>query len=303
MVKYIPMNIFDGIKLSQEKKAALKLRADALLEQGIKPKIAACLYTQDVGSQLYTGIKKELAKDLGIGYETFEFDIAGGVELVLKKIEDLNNDENVTGIILQKPTRQTWAEHNHVEGDPKNIKKAFNLWWGLQTEKIVQNKDVDGLHPSILELIKDDKLAENKRVMPATARAVLAILDEAKIDLKGQKIIILGKSDLLGKPLLNYFLSKKVDVDMIGSAQLKERQKTGKNLLDSDVIISATGRPNLITTELIKEGAVIIDVGEPYGDVDFESVKNKAEFITPVPGGVGPMTVVSLMENCLDLVE
>jgi len=103
--------------------------------------------------------------------------------------------------------------------------------------------------------------------------------------------------------MYEYFLSKKIKVENMGRRDLSERVLSGQNLLDFDIIISATGVKNLITAEMVKNGVVIVDVGEPRGDIDFESVKNKASFITPVPGGVGPMTVICLMENCLDLVS
>lgn len=297
------MITFDGNKLASEKKEALKLRASALLEKDIKPIIAAILYDGDAGSQLYTDIKRTVASEIGIGYQTNSFSLSGGVESVTTLIKKLNNDPNITGIILQKPTRKSWALANGIEGKAKDIRKAYNFWWRLQTTNISEDKDVDGLNPSIIDVIKEDKLEEKRRVLPATARAVLEILKSGNISLEDKNIIILGKSDLLGIPLYEYFLSKKYSVKNIGRKELEERVGNGKKLLDTDVVISATGVKGLITGELIKEGAVIVDVGEPRGDVDFESVKNKASFVTPVPGGVGPMTVVSLMENCLDLIS
>jgi methylenetetrahydrofolate dehydrogenase (NADP+)/methenyltetrahydrofolate cyclohydrolase len=303
MIKYIPMIIFDGNKLAAQKKVVLKQRASALLEKGIKLKISAILFDGDAGSQLYTDIKKNVASEIGIGYQTNNFSLSSGVEPVISLIKKLNEDPDITGIIIQKPTRKSWAFANGLEGKAKDIRKAYNLWWRLQTANISENKDVDGLNPSIIEVIKEDKLEEKKRVLPATARAVLEILKSGDIDPKDKSIVILGKSDLLGIPLHEYFLSKKYNVINIGRKQLEERVNNDKKLLDMDVIISATGVKGLITGGMIKEGCVIVDVGEPRGDVDFESVENKASFVTPVPGGVGPMTVVSLMENCLDLLS
>lgn len=303
MIKYQSMVIFDGNKLASEKKEVLKLRASVLLEKGVKPTIAAILYDGDAGSQLYTNIKKTIASEIGIGYQTNSFSLSGGVEPVIELIKKLNDDPKITGIILQKPTRKSWALANGLEGKAKDIRKAYNLWWRLQTSNISESKDVDGLNPSIIEVIKENKLEEKKRVLPATARAVLEILKSGNIDLEDKNIVILGKSDLLGIPLYEYFLSKKYSVINIGKKELEERVENGKKLLDIDVVISATGVKGLINEDLIKEGVVIVDVGEPRGDVNFESIKNKASFVTPVPGGVGPMTVVSLMENCLDLLN
>ncbi|NCN03614.1 MAG: bifunctional 5,10-methylenetetrahydrofolate dehydrogenase/5,10-methenyltetrahydrofolate cyclohydrolase [Candidatus Pacebacteria bacterium] len=295
------MDIFDGNKLASEKKQALIKRASVLMEQGLKPKIAAIVYEGDAGSQLYTDIKQRVAGEIGIEYVRHSYALTDGVDPVIKLIDKLNKDKSVTGIIIQKPIRKSWAEANHLEGKAKDIKKVYDLWWRLQTKKILESKDVDGLNPSIIEVIREDKLEKNNRVLPATARAVLEILETVNIDLNDKKIVILGKSDLLGIPLYEYFLSKKITVENMGRNDLSERVLGGQNLLDFDVVISATGVKNLVTAEMVKNGVVVIDVGEPRGDIDFESVKNKATFITPVPGGVGPMTVLCLMENCLDL--
>lgn len=303
MIKYISMYIFDGHKLAVEKKQTLINRARFLLEKGIEPKIVALVYEGDKGSELYTDIKQKMAGEIGIEYEKHNFSLTGGVEPVLSLVEKLNKDDSVTGIIIQKPTRKSWATANNIDGKPNDIKKAYDLWWRLQTSKIAENKDVDGLNQSILEVIEEDQLVEKKRVLSATARAVLEILDSAKIELDDKKVAILGKSDLLGIPIYKYFLSKKIDVKNLGRTELEERVKKGQSLLDFDVVISATGVKNLINGEMVKDGVMLVDVGEPSGDVDIESVTNKASFITPVPGGVGPMTVVCLMENCLDLLS
>lgn len=297
------MYIFDGHKLAVEKKQTLINRARFLLEKGIEPKIVALVYEGDKGSELYTDIKQKMAGEIGIEYEKHNFSLTGGVEPVLSLVEKLNKDDSVTGIIIQKPTRKSWATANNIDGKPNDIKKAYDLWWRLQTSKIAENKDVDGLNQSILEVIEEDQLVEKKRVLSATARAVLEILDSAKIELDDKKVAILGKSDLLGIPIYKYFLSKKIDVKNLGRTELEERVKKGQSLLDFDVVISATGVKNLINGEMVKDGVMLVDVGEPSGDVDIESVTNKASFITPVPGGVGPMTVVCLMENCLDLLS
>ncbi len=297
------MVIFDPQSYIQKTKARLLEQISLLRQKGFVPKIAALMYSEDKGSQLYTNIKREMAAELGIEYQVFEFSLSGGIDLVLNKLRELNVDPQVTGIIVQKPTRKIWVEANSIEGKEKDIKKTYDTWWHLQTNLIAADKDVDGLNPSIVEVISNDQLSEQKRVMPATARAVLEIFSEANIDLNNKKIVILGKSDLLGIPLFNYFLSKKYTVENFGRKELEERVEKGISLTDFDVVISATGVKNLITAELVKDDVVVIDVGEPKGDVDFESVKSKASFITPVPGGVGPMTVISLMANLYDLIE
>lgn len=296
------MVIFNSAPLIEKIKTKLTERVIRLRANNMSPKIAAVMYREDRGSQLYTSIKKDLAESLGIGYEVFEFSLRAGVEPVLAKLKELNNDPEVTGIILQKPMRKTWSEANYLEGEDREIKKAYDLWWRLQTATLDPKKDVDGLHPSIIEVIANDQLLAQQRVLPATAKAVLTILAESKINLYDKKIAIIGKSDLLGLPLYTYFLSKKYQVEMLGSQDLKARVEQGLALLDFDVVISATGVAGLITGSMLKPGVVVVDVGEPHGDIDFASVSEVAAFLTPVPGGVGPMTVVSLMENSLELV-
>jgi methylenetetrahydrofolate dehydrogenase (NADP+)/methenyltetrahydrofolate cyclohydrolase len=296
------MDIFDGNALARTKKQALKKRVAVLLAQGIQPRIAAILYTGDAGSELYTDIKQKMAQELGIEYQKHSFSLRDGIEPTLALLKELNADPTVSGIIIQKPTRKSWAHENHLEGKPKDIKKAYDLWWRLQTTQIAEEKDVDGLHPSILTLISEGKLEESKRVLPATARAVLEIFKAEKMTLENTKIAILGKSDLLGLPLYFHFLSKNYDVHNLGRSDVDDRTKKELYLQDFDVVITATGVKSLVTKEMVKDGVVVIDVGEPKGDVDFDEVKHKASFITPVPGGVGPMTVVCLMENCIDLI-
>lgn len=295
------MVIFDPQPYLQAQEAQLKQRVATLVSQGRVPKIAAILYNEDRGSQLYTWIKSELAAKIGIGYEIHEFCIRDGVEKVMAVIKQLNDDPSVTGIIVQKPMRKVWVAANLLDGQEKDIKQAFDSWWRLQTQAISPAKDVDGLHPSIIGVIAAGQLVEQKRVLPATARAVLEILATAKIDLNGKKIVILGKSDLLGLPLYTYFLNKKYQVEMIGHGELESRLNSGQKLTDADVVISATGVKNLVTGEMLKQGAAVVDVGEPRGDVDAASVASRASFLTPVPGGVGPMTVMCLMANCVDL--
>lgn len=307
------MNVFDGNTLAQKKEIQLKKEVSVLLSQGKKLKIAAILFTEDHGSQIYTQLKKEAAERVGIGYEVFSFSLLDSPEKIQKKLSELNQESGVTGIIIQKPWRQTWLDAKKSREEVV-AKSDFDKWWLFLVSKINEKKDVDGLHPSTLEAIKNGDWRERGRVMPATAKAVLEILQQAFLPERAneeewkfwskivrQKIIIIGKSDLLGKPLFYELTNKGCEVEMIGSKELKERMEHGEKLLNSDVVISATGRNKLVTGEMIRDGVIVIDVGEPKPDIDFESVSQKASFITPVPGGVGPMTVVSLLGNCVEL--
>jgi methylenetetrahydrofolate dehydrogenase (NADP+)/methenyltetrahydrofolate cyclohydrolase len=287
----------------------LEPQVKKLLDQGKKPTIAAILFVEDAGSVLYTNLKREMAQSLGIGYQVYSYSLTDDVDQVVKKITDLGQDPQVTGIIVQKPWRSLWISTLNL--DPDQGKSAFTGWWQQLVAAIALTKDVDGLHPDTLQAIQEGTWQEQKKVLPATCQAVLELLQETFQTknlfeyLKKQqlKTIILGKSDLLGQPLFYLLKSKHLKVEMIGSQELKQRIEQGIALTDADIIVSATGRRKLVTGELIKAGAIIIDVGEPQGDVDLASVLGKARAVTPVPGGVGPMTVVSLMENAVKLIS
>lgn len=296
------MMIFDGLSLAQAREQKLKPKVEALISQGKKLKIAAILFVEDPGSVLYTALKKETAERLGITYQVFEFSLRDPVELITDQIKALGQDQSVTGIIVQKPTRKLWESVKNSELEFGDRSLEFNHWWQSLVVKIDESKDVDGLNPRTLELIKAGTWAEQGRVLPATARAVLTILKAAQVFGKKLKFIILGKSDLLGRPLSYELKNGGEQVGVLGTKGLNQRKESGQLLLDADVIISATGQPGLITGEMIKDGVVVIDAGEPKGDVDFTSVAPQTSFITPVPGGVGPLTVISLMENCADLI-
>lgn len=306
------MKVFDGYQLAAEEESRLTAQVARLAAANSKIKIAAILYQEDKTSQLYTRLKKEAAERVGMTYQVHEFSLSRSIDLVLAELEQLNRDQTVTGIIIQKPTRRLWEQYagkSSTENDPTQAKKidkewrqAFQSWWQLQTSHIAINKDVDGLNPQTLAAIKNGTWQHQGRVLPATCRAVLRILQEAA-PLTDKKVIILGKSDLLGWPLFYELSHRGINTELLASQDLAERAQSLQFLLDAQVIVSATGHHHLITGEMIPLGAVIIDVGEPKPDVDTASVQEKASFLTPVPGGVGPMTVVSLLANALDLVS
>lgn len=283
------MKIFDGYQRAGEREKLLAERIDSLqLSQPLV--VRAILFSEDAGSVLYTGLKKEAAGRLGVTYETNEFSLIDAAELSIAAIRQANEDSKVTGIIVQKPSRAVWQG---VTGETSY--QGYKSWWLNLTSEISLNKDVDGLHP------------DQKIILPATCKAVLYILAEAmggtpeKIRLENHKVIILGRSDLLGNPLCRELKNQGADVELLGKKELVTRMNSGEKLLDATVIVSATGKRGLITGEMISDGVVLIDVGEPFGDVDRLTVGEKPSFITPVPGGVGPMTVISLMENVLKL--
>ncbi len=295
------MIIFDGYRTAQQREADLKIRVAELASAGQHLKIRAILFEEDAGSLLYTRLKQEAATRVGIEYQAYPFSMKNDAELIFPQLEKFNAQSEVTGIIIQKPVRSKGMEVTGKTAD------EYQTWWMSLVTKIDIFKDVDGLHPDTLTAVQLGTWREEGKVMPATAQAVLEILkvareaDGVNLDLES-KYIILGKSDILGKPLFYELQNQGKQVEILGTLELKDRVASGQNLFDASVIITATGRPGIITGELLSPGCVVIDVGEPKSDVDRESVMTKAAFLTPVPGGVGPMTVMCLLENAVKLV-
>lgn len=253
--------IFDGRKAVREKKEELKKRVASL---GVAPKLASFYLPKDEGSCLYTKIKRNAAIEVGIKFEDYE--IAGPEDVVVKVLE-LNSDESVHGILIQKPS----GENNFKEEDWQRMISAIN-----------PEKDVDGL------------TGKNPKFLPATVKAVLFVLENAGALRNACNFVVVGDTDILGKPLVKY-LENSGEKIRVANKFTEDLASMTKN---ADVLVSATGVADLISRDMVKEGAIVIDVGEPKGDVQ-EEVKEVAGFISPVPGGVGPLTVASLLENTI----
>lgn len=316
------MIIFNGNAFARQREEVLAQKISQYYKEGGKKlKIAAVLFVEDEGSVLYTRLKAEAARRVDIDYEVHEFSLNSSTLEIVGKIQQLNMDPTVTGIIVQKPWRKTWVKATGIDyQDKKTERMAYEQWWTTLTSHILVSKDVDGLSPETMQSIKQGTWQAEGKVLPATCKAVASILAEADRELgfvdskvtDERKFIIIGKSDLLGNPLYYELKRQNKNVQILGSKDLDERISSGQFLLDADVIISATGKRGLVKSEMLRDsaednfGLVLVDVGEPKPDVDFDSIKNadseKVAFITPVPGGVGPMTIVSLLENCFDLV-
>ncbi|MBW7955847.1 bifunctional 5,10-methylenetetrahydrofolate dehydrogenase/5,10-methenyltetrahydrofolate cyclohydrolase [Patescibacteria group bacterium] len=291
------MILFDGNQFAQQREADLQKVVAELKAQGKHITVAAILFTEDKGSQLYTGLKQQAAQRVGIEYRVFSFSVTDSLADIQQQLKTLNEDSNITGIIIQKPWRKTWEAA--VLGESS---QDFQNWWLSLVTTIDPHKDVDGLHPDTLAAVKDGSWKGQGKVLPATAKAVLSILDSSH-QLQAGKYIVIGKSDILGKPLAYELHNLGFEVEMIGKKDLESRVLTGQLLKDGDVVISATGQQRLVTGEMVKEGVVLVDVGEPRPDIDRRSVEKVASFLTPVPGGVGPVTVVSLLENAVELAK
>lgn len=289
------MILFNGKSYAQQKLQNLreKLKQLNLVR---KPKITAILFNEDAGSLLYTEKKQQAAQFVGIDYQVKNFSIKTDLSQVEQTISQFNQDVAVTGIIIQKPWQKTFFTHF-----PEADKNDYQGWWQSLVKMLDPKKDVDGLHPNSLKAIKNNNWSQQGLVLPATCQAVWEIIQQIPAWKSGQlqqgKIIIIGRSDLLGKPLFYLLKKQGLNVEMIGKKELADRQTKQIYLTDADLIVSSTGQAGLITGKMIKTDAALIDVGEPKPDIDFASAQAKASFITPVPGGVGPVTVACLMEN------
>ncbi len=268
--------IMDGKELSKKIREQIKEEVKKLNKKGINPKLAVIMVGQDPASKIYIKNKSKACSEVGIKYEEFILNENIKMDELLKLIKKLNSRKDIHGILLQSPI-------------PKklDINKAF--------EEIDIAKDVDGFNP-----INTGKLLQNKEsFIPCTPYGIIKLLEEYKIKLEGANVVILGRSNIVGKPLASCLLNKNATVTICHSKTKNIEEITSK----ADILISAIGKPKYVTENMVKQGAVVIDVGINrlqtglVGDVDYEKVKNKVAYITPVPGGVGPMTIAMLLNN------
>ena len=271
--------IFDGKALALKKEVILKKKVvDFVAKNGFAPKLAVVLVGDDSASQLYVCLKEQAALRCGFRFEKKLFQANVEPSEVRKYIEKKNNDAQTKGILIQLPF-------------PQNF-KIQDLQFTI-LDSISPAKDVDCLTSVNFGLLFQGR----PRFLPATVRGIIEIFNFqfSILKLQGINAVVVGASNIVGKPLAIWLSDHGATVTICRSKTKNLTQQT----LDADLLISATGKPGLITKDMVKKGAIVIDVGSPKGDVDFEKVKEVASFITPVPGGVGPLTVVSLLENML----
>ena len=270
--------ILDGKKLRDKIFEDLKTKLDKMEK---KTTLAVILVGENPASQIYVRNKKKTAEKLGINSISIEYPSDITESELLQKIEELNNDENVTAILVQLPL-------------PAHIDKNKVI------DKILPQKDVDGLTPYNLGKLFS---GEEPYVYPCTPKGILLLLDEYNIELEGRHVVVVGRSNLVGKPVAQLLLKRNATVTMCHShtKNLANITKT------ADIIVSAVGK-NVIGEKMLKSNCVVVDVGifrdengKISGDVDFEDVSKVAAYISPVPGGVGPMTIASLMLNTVEL--
>lgn len=300
------MTIFDGYAFAATREIALQQDVEHLQKQGTSLVISAILFLEDSGSRLYTRLKQEAAQRVGIEYRVIEHRLSDPVASIQATVERLNADTTVTGIIIQKPRRSTWVAATADNFQNSNSEReAYSSWWHSLTKRIAVKKDVDGLHPQTLQAIEQNTWKQQGLVLPATCQAVLDILSEAQV-LPAQStkpnVLVLGKSDILGLPLSAELHNLGCTVTNVGSAGYQKLLHAMEQLKSFDVIVSATGVHRLLNQPTaVKPGVVLVDVGEPLPDIEIDAFSQVARFITPVPGGVGPVTVVSLLENVVNL--
>lgn len=270
--------ILDGKMLRDKIFESLKAKLDKMHQ---KPTLAVILVGENPASQIYVRNKKKTAEKLGINSLSIEYPSDISEEELLNKIKELNSDEKVTAILVQLPL-------------PAHINKNRII------DAILPQKDVDGLTPYNLGKLFS---GEEPYVYPCTPKGILLLLDEYNIKLEGKNIVVVGRSNLVGKPVAQMLLKRNATVTMCHShtKNLSEITKT------ADIIVSAVGK-KVIGEKMLKSDCVVIDVGifrdengKISGDVDFENVSKTAAYISPVPGGVGPMTIASLMLNTVEL--
>lgn len=277
------MELIDGKELAKKIRANLKIEVDKLKQKGIIPKLAVIMVGDDKASSVYVRNKSRACNEIGIEFEEFLKGQDTTQEELLSLIQELNKREDVHGILLQSPIPQ------HLD-----IREAFNL--------IDYKKDVDGFNPVNVGRLSIGEDA----FISCTPHGVIRMLEEYNIPIEGKRAVIIGRSNIVGKPLIQCLLSKNATVTVCHS----KTQNIGEITKEADVLIAALGRPKFVKEDMVKPGAVVIDVGinrndegKLVGDVDFENVAKKASYITPVPGGVGPMTIAMLMENVVKVAK
>ncbi len=319
--------IFDGAAFATHQLHILSQHV-----QNTKCRLVSVVFEEDGPSQVYTRLKHEAAVQVGIEFDRIDHSLHDQISLIQHSIHLACKRADVTGVMIQKPGKRAWAQ---VTGKSP---ARFDDWWRELTAAIDPAKDVDCLTRTNLNLVYEG----NPRVLPATVKAVLAILQEAldshihfecerdgcsgsedheleessatgllhqskaeepssaqllrQVKIRNLKIVVIGRSELVGRPLASVLSYQGAAVQLLGSADyLTSRTQ------QADVIVSATGRRGLITGEMVKTSAIVIDVGAPGADIEFDTVAPKASFITPVPNGVGPVTVACLLENLVQL--
>lgn len=275
--------IIDGKEISAQIKEEVKKEAERQKEKGKKATLAVILVGNDPASKVYVKNKKKACEYVGIQSLSYEFPEETTEEELLQKIEELNKQKDITGILVQLPLP------SHIDED-----KVICA--------ISPKKDVDGFHPQNVGNLSIGRSG----FVSCTPAGVIELLKRSNIEIEGKECVVVGRSNIVGKPMAMLLLRENATVTVCHSKTKNLKEVTKR----ADILIAAVGRPKFFTADYIKEGAVVIDVGihrdeknQLCGDVDFEQVAEHTSAITPVPGGVGPMTIAMLMKNCLNAIK
>jgi methylenetetrahydrofolate dehydrogenase (NADP+)/methenyltetrahydrofolate cyclohydrolase len=282
--------IIDGKQVAADMRAELKTEVEQLRNQGIIPGLGVILVGEDPASQSYVTAKERACEEIGIFSDDNRLPADTTQEALMELVERMNADDRINGILVQLPL-------------PAHLDEAAVLL------AIDPDKDVDGFHPMNVGRM----VVGERAFLPCTPHGCVQLLKRSGVKLEGANVVIVGRSNIVGKPLANMLIQKS---DM-GNATVTVCHTRTRDLkshtLTADIVVAAAGRPNTVTADMVRDGAVVIDVGvnrvedatrkrgyRLVGDVDFEAVKEKASFITPVPGGVGPMTITMLLFNTVE---
>jgi methylenetetrahydrofolate dehydrogenase (NADP+)/methenyltetrahydrofolate cyclohydrolase len=282
--------IIDGKKIAQQMREELKKEIEHLKAKGIVPGLGVVLVGQDPASQSYVRSKERACEKIGIYSDDNRLPAETTQNELLKLIAKMNEDHKIDGILVQLPL-------------PEQIDEQAVLL------AIDPNKDVDGFHPVNIGKM----VAGQKAFLPCTPHGIIQLLIQSGVTIEGSHVVIVGRSNIVGKPLANLLIQKAPNRNATVTVCHTRTKNISEQTRQADILIAAAGKPDTITDDMIKDGAVVIDVGvnrveDPskekgyrlVGDVDFESVKEKAGLITPVPGGVGPMTITMLLYNTVE---
>lgn len=271
--------IIDGKKVSAQVKEQVRIETEELVKKGIKPGLAVIIVGDDPASRVYVNNKKKACEKVGFLSKEFALPAATTQEELLSLVKELNEDKEINGILCQLPL-------------PKGLDEKAVI------EAISPLKDVDAFHASNVGKI----MIGDYDFLPCTPAGVMEMLHSYNIPVEGKECVVIGRSNIVGKPMAMLLLHENGTVTITHSRTKNLKEVTKR----ADILVAAIGKPKFVTADMVKEGAVVIDVGmdrdengKLCGDVDFENVKEKCSAITPVPGGVGPMTIAVLMKNTL----
>lgn len=274
------MHLLNGKELAQKLQQEMTQEVTELKEKGLQPGLAVILVGEDPASQVYVRNKERAANNIGMYSVVYRLPETTSEAALITKIEELNQDDKIHGILVQLPL-------------PKHINEDLVL------DTIDPAKDVDGFHPMNL----GNLFAGKPTMIPCTPAGIMELIKLSGIDLAGKNAVIIGRSNIVGKPMAHLLLQANATVTICHS-KTKNLPKVAKQ---ADVLVVAIGRANFVTADFVKEGAVVIDVGinrdennKLTGDVKFDEVAPLTSFVTPVPGGVGPMTITMLMRQTID---